>query len=357
MEYGHGGDIYSRSISMDFSANLNPLGLPKGVKDALKKGILRCQVYPDSRCAALIEALASHYQMPQKWVLAGNGAADLIFNLAFGLGPKRAVLLAPTFSEYGSALLAAGCEIRYYDLKKEEKFSLNEKDFCCFLEQEGSKTDLVFLCNPNNPTGLFLDGQAVKRIAETCKKKQMVLAVDECFCDFLPEPKKATILPYLAEFPNVIVLKAFTKTYAMAGLRLGYCFCSNEKILHKMEQVRQPWSVSALAQEAGIWALKETDYVEQARKILSSERDFLKKVLTELGFEVWESQANYLFFYDKNHEENWLYEKLLETGVLIRSCGNYRGLNGRYYRICIKTREENEKLIRRLEEQLWQKQS
>ena len=345
MEYEHGGDIYSRQIDADFSTNLSPLGLPEGVKEAVGQGIFLCGQYPDSQCRALKEALAVCHQVPEKWIICGNGAAELIFNLAFGLKPQKAIVLSPTFSEYGSALSAAGGEITYFDLKEEEGFALKEEEFCRFLEKEGNQGEIVFLCNPNNPTGLASDRLAVKKIAEVCRRKEMVLAVDECFCDFLPEPKQSSILPYLKEFPNTVVLKAFTKTYALAGIRLGYGICADTKILEQMERVRQPWSVSVLAQEAGIAALKEKQYVERVRTLIGQEREFLKAGLENLGFLVWDSRANYLFFKDANHRENWLYQKLLEQRVLIRSCGNYRGLDGHYCRICIKTRKENEEFL------------
>ncbi|MGI5946299.1 MAG: pyridoxal phosphate-dependent aminotransferase [Lachnospiraceae bacterium] len=345
MEYEHGGDIYSQQIDVDFSTNLSPLGIPEGVKEAVSQGIFMCARYPDSRCKALREALAEYHQVPEEWIICGNGAAELIFNLAFGLKPQKAIVPSPTFSEYGSALSAAGCEITHFDLKEEEGFALKEEEFCRFLEERGSKGNLVFLCNPNNPTGLVSDCLAVKKIAAVCRQKQMILVADECFCDFLLEPEQSSILPYLKEFPNVMVLKAFTKTYALAGIRLGYGICADVKILEQMEQVRQPWSVSVLAQEAGIAALKEKQYVERVRTLIGQEREFLKAGLENLGFLVWDSRANYLFFKDKIYRENWLYQRLLEKKVLIRSCGNYRGLDGHYYRICIKTRKENEEFL------------
>ena len=138
----------------------------------------------------------------------------------------------------------------------------------------------------------------------------------------------------MKEFPNTVVLKAFTKTYALAGIRLGYGICADTKILEQMERVRQPWSVSVLAQEAGIAALKRKAIRQKGSEpLLAEEREFLKAGLENLGFLVWDSRANYLFFKDANHRENWLYQKLLEQRVLIRSCGNYRGLDGHYCRI------------------------
>ncbi len=345
MEYGHGGDIYSQKVKLDFSANINPLGLPDGVKEALKKGISLCSSYPDSQCRTLVTALSEYHKLPEEWIVCSNGAADLIFQLAFGCRPDKALLVSPSFSEYSSALAAAGCDIQYFELGEEDGYALDTARFCSFLKENCTGKTMVFLCNPNNPTGLVLDSPDVLKIAEVCQDNGMILAVDECFCDFLDKPERCSIIPRLGEFPNTVVIKAFTKMYGMAGLRLGYGLCSSKEILESVRKVRQPWSVSVLAQEAGTAALKERDYVETTRKLIRCERDYLKKGLEALGFLVWDSRANYLFFKDTNQEPEKLYGQMLEKGILIRSCKNYQGLNGSYYRICVRTREENKQFL------------
>jgi len=214
---------------------------------------------------------------------------------------------------------------------------------------------MIFLCNPNNPTGFAAKREELAEFLDFCREKEIFCVVDECFNEFLQEPEYYSILEDLQkqEYGHVFLLKAFTKIYAMAGLRLGYGICFNRKISDRMEELRQPWSVSSLAQAAGIAALKETDYVEQTRALITSEREFLKQKLLELGFFVFEPMANYIFFRDMRRtaleEENLLYRQLLERKVLIRSCSNYRGLDGTYYRICVKQRKENEEFISILE--------
>lgn len=350
MEYKHGGDIYSQAIKMDFSANINPLGLPERVQEALIGAISRCSCYPDSRCRSLIEELSRYHNLPKEWIICGNGAADLIFSLVFAQKPKRAVILAPSFSEYSQALKAIGCSITYFDLPPEQGFALNADMFCCFLKETGNlEGGMVFLCNPNNPTGLTIDRDAVRRIGQVCREKGALLIVDECFCELTEEPEKISGIPWLAENPGMFILKAFTKSYAMAGLRLGYGLCSDPEILEKINQVRQPWSVSLLSQEAGKAALGEREYREKTRRLILTEREFLKRGLERLNFQVWDSKANYLLFLDKERGQGELYRLLKEKGVLIRCCENYRGLTGQYYRICVKTREENQKFLEILE--------
>ncbi len=369
-KYQHGGDIYSNKVSIDYSANINPLGLPQGVKEELARCIEGpvCCVYPDSRCRDLVKALSDYHQAPEDWILCGDGAADLIFGLAFALKPKKALLLAPSFLEYEQALKAVDCDISLFYLKEENGYRLDVEELCETLEQTSGPQDMtavgcsdqqksvsatphgydiLFLCNPNNPTGIAVKKEQVLKLAETCEKTGTFLVVDECFEEFLDEPEAYSIIPFLEKLPHVFVLKAFTKIYAMAGMRLGYALCSDEDVLTKICQVRQPWSVSGLAQRAGIAALKETEYVLKTRKLIHEQREKMEAALKGLGYIVYPSQANYIFFKERSREDipTSLYARMLNQGVLIRSCSNYPGLDASCYRICVKTEEENREFL------------
>lgn len=342
-EYQHGGDIYSQEILLDYSANINPLGMPESVKEAVRQAVDHAAVYPDSCCRRLRAALGEFHQVEPERIICGNGAADLIFQLAYALKPKRALLPAPTFSEYGQALAAAGTEIHLCCLRETDNFRFNLE---LWKERaEEVRPELTFFCNPNNPTGLAVKKEVLEEMARFCLEQRIFLAVDECFCEFLDDPEGHSILGELGRFPNVFVLKAFTKIYAMAGLRLGYGICGDPGLVDRLENVRQPWTVSALAQEAGLAALKETDYVERTRELVRAQRQVLKDGLARLGLAVWDSQANYLFF----RGPEGLKERLAARKVLIRSCANYPGLDGRYYRICVGTEENNRRFLRELE--------
>ncbi len=346
MEYQHGGDIYSQKISMDYSVSLNPLGLPEGVKNAVKEAAENCSCYPDSESRSLTKALAEFWCIPQDTVICGNGAADLIFNLVLALKPGQAVIPIPTFSEYAQALRGVGCRIEEFVMEEKAGFALDTDKFCRFLEKNGDSLQMAFLCNPNNPTGLTVPRTGIERIMQICEDRGILLVVDECFCEFLDDSSEISAVPLIPRYRNLFILKAFTKTYAMAGLRLGYGICRNEALLERMKQVRQPWPVSSVAQAAGIAALKEEAYVADAKMLIEEERRFLREGLESLGFRVWDSQANYLFFKDvRRVPERELFQALLEKGILIRSCANYSGLSGRYYRIGVKSREENQKLL------------
>jgi threonine-phosphate decarboxylase len=351
MEYQHGGDIYTNRVAMDYSANINPLGLPEGVKKALLQAVENCSCYPDSRCGKLITDLGAFHGFSQKHIICGNGAADLIFQIVQVIKPGRALLTAPSFLEYEQALETVSSEIIWYDLKETDGFHLSVKELIQWLKGSSQKIEMLFLCNPNNPTGFALPKEEMKALLDVCSEKGIFCVVDECFNEFLDDPNAYSVLDVISKggYDHVFVLKAFTKIYAMAGVRLGYGISTSEKTIESMNRIRQPWSVSALAQAAGEAALDETEYVKETRRLISGEREYLKKNLDSLGFLVFHSMANYLFFKDTRKKalsvEKLLYKELLDRQVLIRSCSNYRGLDHTYYRICVKQRMENDAFL------------
>ena len=337
----HGGDVYKYDHCLDFSANCNPLGTPQSVKQAIIDSVEDLSDYPRVGCGPLKEAIADYEYTKKEYLICGNGAADLIFSLCRAQNPKKALLLAPTFAEYAQALEAVGCEVDREILKKEDGFTLQRT-----ILEKLQKEDLqmVFLCNPNNPTGILINPKLLREIVTICEKRNIYLVVDECFLDFVSEPEVHTLKGELEGKQYLFLLKAFTKRYAMAGLRLGYGITSSETLMEKMEQQLQPWNVSMPAQEAGVAALKETAYVEKARELIFQEQAFLKDGLKACGYPVLDSQANYVFF----EGEPDLYEKLLEEGVMIRDCSNYPGLWKGCYRIAVKLHNENEQLLRKI---------
>ena len=247
-------------------------------------------------------------------------------------------MTAPTFSEYEEATKIFGSIIEYHYLHKENGFRLDETIFESIIPG----IDLMFLCNPNNPTGVLTEKDMVLKLAEKCKASNTMLVVDECFIDFLENPKDYSIVDQLNSFKNVIVLKAFTKIFAMAGIRLGYGICADTDMINRLCSVGQPWSVSVVAQKCGVAALKELEYVRRTRLLIDENRRYLIEKLRDLGLEVFDSKANYIIF-RTNHKT--ILKDLERFGILIRTCGNYVGLDDTYYRIAVKSREDNEYLI------------
>ena len=350
MENQHGGDVYGGGITLDFSANTNPLGTPPGVLEAVCRALPQLHRYSDPYCRRLVQAIAAHEQVPASYVLCGNGAADLIYAYCAALRPRTAAEPAPTFAEYGLGLAQVGCRAAPYFLHQAENFDVDE-GFLPFLEAK--KPEVVFLCTPNNPTGRLLPLPLLERILQRCAAWGARVFLDECFLDLTEDGVSAKSL--LTAHPELLILKAFTKSYGMAGIRLGYCLCADSALLHRMASASQPWNVSSLAQSAGVAALAEQNFLQRTRSLVHTERRWLTDSLTALGFWVCPSQANYLLF----HGPLGLREGLLRQGIAIRGCGNYSGLDDGWYRIAVRPHEENKALITAIrqfceERSLWQ---
>ncbi|MDD2979666.1 MAG: pyridoxal phosphate-dependent class II aminotransferase [Hespellia sp.] len=333
----HGGDVYRHKEVIDFSSNMNPLGTPQGVLEAARESLLNIVHYPDCFCTELRQAIAKAESVPMEWVLCGNGAAELLFSLTLARKPERALLVSPSFLEYEQALKAVDCDMEYLNLKEEEGFQVTGE----LLGHLTEELDVLFLCNPNNPTGLLIERELVLEILEACREHHILLVLDECFLDFVDGREEYEVSDCLRDYPNLFLLKAFTKRYAIAGIRLGYGLCSDELLLERMGEVTQPWNVSIPAQAAGIAALRETEYVRRGIEMIRTERDYLMREMRSMGLSVFDSRANYIFF--RGPKE--LYEQALEAGFLIRDCRNYRGLTAGYYRIAVRTHAENERLM------------
>lgn len=352
MKNPHGGDVYEGNILLDYSANINPLGTPDGVTDALHQALRRIRQYPDPYCRELVKAISVFEEVPGEYILCGNGAAELIYVYCSTVRPKRALEVVPTFSEYSLGLEQAGSQIERYLLRQEDQFELKET-FLEYLLQV--QPEVLFLCNPNNPTGRLISEDLLEKLLQLCRQRNIRLFLDECFLDL--SEGGVSMKPYLEQIPQLFILKAFTKSYGMAGVRLGYGLCADKKLLGEISVAMQPWNVSLLAQEAGVAALQETDFLQKSREVIRTERQWLKCKLEELGFWVCPSQANYLFFCGKPG----LDEALRRRGIAIRNCENYRGLTSGWYRIAVRLHEENEQLITEMKqvckEEIWQERS
>ena len=342
MERIHGGDWAAYELEygkmpLDFSASLSPLGMPGRVYQAAVDAMRGAGRYPDPSCRRLRAALSERHGVDRAQIVCGAGAADLIDRLARVLQPKRALIPAPTFSEYERALLSVGCEVERFPLPGD--FHLQEE----FVGAITPETDAVFLCNPNNPTGLLTEPALLRR----CLERGGTLIVDECFLDLTDDPARYSLVSFLRDYPNLILLRAFTKTFAMAGLRLGYALCGSAETARALRDVGQPWPVSVPAEAAGIAALKEPDYENEVRAFLHTERARMLQTLSGMGLRVVPGQANFLLFYS---EDTDLAQKLRTKGILLRDCRDFPGLCPGWYRTAIRKREENDMLLKALGE-------
>ncbi len=338
----HGGDIYEKEIKLDFSANLNPLGMPKSAREAAKAAVDFSVNYPDPFCRRLVSALSASEGVAADCILCGNGASELIYAYCSAVKAEKALVTAPSYADYTVALSAAGTKVVRYTLDEDSSFEVN-RVIIDAIEKEEAK--LVFLCNPNNPTGLLTDEGVLMAILDYCKENDIRLFVDECFLDLTDG---MSLKQHIKTCSNLFILKAFTKTYAMPGLRLGYCMTSDQQILQAMSYMTQAWNVSVPAQAAGIAALAEKSYLKDAKDLIKEERSYLSNMLVLTGFKVYSSDANYILF----KAGEGLDQKLLKKGILIRNCDNYPGLDRGFYRVAVKTRFENEELIKAIKEVL-----
>ena len=276
--------------------------------------------------------------MNMEEIFCGNGAAELFFTAVQAVWPQKALVIAPSFSEYEEALRSVGAEVEYYYLCEEDNFQIRGD----YVDKLSEEIDMIFLCNPNNPTGQTIDRDMLIKILDRCKKQNIVVILDECFLEFLDEPNRYEMSDLRGEYPNLLIIKAFTKIFSMPGLRLGYAISSNQDILEEMSWKLQQWNVSVPAQMAGVAALeKPKEYIRQTREYVSGQREYMRNIMKMMGYVVFASKANYLFFKGRPGLE----KEALEAGFLIRDCQNYEGLSEGFYRIAVRTKEENERLI------------
>ena len=342
----HGGDwaAYQREYGaapLDFSANVSPLGVPGCVLRAIERAAREADRYPDPDCHALCAAVAAREGVMPEQTLCGAGALDLIYRAVFAARPRRALVTAPCFGEYEAALEAAGGEIVRVPLN--EAFRLDERVFNAL---DGA--EMVILCQPNNPSGVSVDSDLTRRIVARCADVGCRVLFDECFVGFLDEPEAHSMKPLLSECPNLLIVNAFTKLHALAGARVGWALCADTAFLDAMRRAGPPWAVSHLAQAAGLAALADTGYAERVRALVRRERVWLFAELSDLGFRVVPGEANFLLF----RSETPLDAPLRERGILIRTCADFAGLDRSWYRVAVRTREDNARLIAALREVL-----
>lgn len=344
----HGGDWAGfeqeyGTLPLDFSASISPLGVPEGVLRAICDAAARADRYPDPSCRALRAAIGDKEGVPAENILCGNGAAELIYRAVLARKPKRALVTDPSFSEYEAALKTAGCQIAYHALRREKGFVPDDS-----ILQDIDGMDIVFLCQPNNPTGVSVPMPLLRRVLERCRAAGALLVADECFVDLMDEPEAHTLVGELSCGGGLLILRSFTKLYAMAGIRLGYCLSADRTFLEAMAAGGPPWSVSELAQTAGLAALEETAYAGQVRTLVRDQRPKLRAALEGLGLSVIPGEANYLLFQSPID----LAAPLARRGILLRGCGGFRGLDGSWYRAAVRTGQDNERLIEAIREAL-----
>ena len=343
-EYSHGGNAAfenGNEIIMDLSANINPLGMPKNVRNAIIREIKNCNRYPDNFSTGLREKIANFENVKTDWVFCGNGTSDIIFRLPKTIQTNKMMFATPAFQDYERSARSSDAEIVRYNLYPENGFAL-DSDFIEAVRRE--KPGLIFICNPNNPTGKITETGLIGELLDASRQTGALVVVDECFMDFVEQSNEYTSKIFLEKYSNLVILKAFTKLFALPGIRLGYALCADKTRIDSLYFHGADWPVSNLAQAAGIAALEEAEnYIKQTAAYVAAERIAIEKELDRLGYKIFEACANYVFL--QNPHPFDLCTELDKKGIRIRSCKNFPGLDGSYYRIAVSKKEYNARLL------------
>ena len=326
---------------IDFSSNVTPLGAPKSVLTVLKRKIGMISSYPDSNSHKLEQSIQKYTKLPSSNIVIGNGATELIYNFCSAfLSQNTPVFMAiPTFGEYQSASILNGCNVDHF-----KTMSL-EKDIDDFIKKI-PKNGCVFVCNPNNPTGELLSRDLIAKIISNSKKKSSLVFLDECFIEMTPG-KTESIISSIKKFDNLFVLRSLTKSFGLAGLRIGYGIGSKQMI-SILKKIKIPWSVNALAQEGAIAALNNLSHLQKSKSIIKKESKYLKQRISDIdGFKCYDTSTNFLLIHTRLNSTS-LQKKLLRKRILIRDCKNFQGLDNNYIRVAVKTRKENNALLKEL---------
>jgi len=378
----HGGNIYKvfreKNLKeiLDYSSNINPYGIPESLKKRITENLEILERYPDPDYVELREKLAHLNKVGMSDIVLGNGATEIIFLFMKVINPKKILIVSPTFGEYERAVKATEIsgdtvslsssngdnknienkkiEIEYFELKESDDFKLNIGNLKNELE---NKYDLLIICNPNNPTGKFLKLAQTEEILKECNKYDTKLFIDEAFIEFLADGMKESIINTEENKKNLFVTRAFTKFFAIPGLRLGYGMYFDKELEKKISEKKEPWSVNNFAEMAGLTVLDDAEYIEKTLKWIAEEKIYMYEKLNKIsGMKVYETEVNFITgkidekLFSEGVNVKILREKMFEQGILIRDASNFKFLDERFFRLAIKDRASNERVIEAMKE-------
>jgi len=346
----HGGNIYKfqregKIDILDYSSNINPLGVPQKFINIAKESFDKLVNYPDPYYIDLRKKIAEFNSLDLSNIIVGNGATEILFLYLKSLKPKKVLILAPCFAEYERALKSVSAEINYFELKESDNFYPNIENLK--REIETNSYDLFFFFNPNNPTGQFIKLEDIKKVVEVCENKNTKIFVDEAFIEFIENWQEKTVS--LFKNKNIFIMRAFTKFFAIPGLRLGYGIGFDDEILNKMWDEKEPWTVNTFANLAGLVMLDDKEYIEKSEKWILEEKKFMYKELSEFQYlKAYKTECNFILLKIQNISSTSLRDKMIEKNILIRDASNFKFLDYHFVRLAIKDRESNIKVLEAL---------
>ena len=346
---GHGGNVkqicdkygLNPDEIIDFSASINPLGCPDVVRKAVAEQFNDIQHYPDSQCNDLRKAIAERTSCNESNVIIGNGSNELFYLIPRALQPKKGVLLQPTFAEFSDAFSNSNIDVIEI-INDDKDFPLINTNIPRLKSVEEC---MVFLCNPNNPTGQLTRKEDIIELVKDNPKRMIV--IDEAFMDFIEDDEKYSVIKEAPLMDNLIVVRSLTKFYGFPGLRLGY-LVSNESTVNKLMRYKEPWTVNTIAQVAGLAAINDKEFAINTRQYISVEKAFLYDGLTTIkGIHPFQPTVNFILvrIEESKKTSSSIQDVLMKNNILIRNCSNFKGLDETYFRVAVKTRKQNQKLL------------
>lgn len=354
METVHGGDLdaavrlygLKREEIKDFSGNINPFGMPESAKKAIIDNIEKASTYPDKNYLELRMAIAKYVGADTKSVIVGNGGTELISLFIRATGAKKALIVAPVYSEYEREIRINGGSCVYYALREERSFSADISDLCAHINGD---IDLLAICNPNNPTGTAISSDDMETVVRACSERNIRVLIDETYCEFADVLKYSSV-SIAEKYDGVIVIRGVSKFFASPGLRLGYAVCG-EKMLAEMDKIRDPWTVNILAAIAAEAFFYDKDYIEATKLFFTEERERVKNRLSQIkSIRVYETVTNFQLFKLLTGEISSadIFEKLIAKGMMIRDAKSFMFLDSSFLRFCFLKREDNDCLLNEL---------
>lgn len=351
-EFEHGGDVYTKGILvgrelLDFSSNINPLGVPNSFLQCLDEGIKAVTRYPDIEYRQLKSSICSYINKPfieDQNLLLGNGAAEII-DLVIG-SLKSMLLVVPSFSEYENSASKAKVEIIYSYLKND--MSIDYGDI--FIKLEEGSVEALVIANPNNPNGAVIDKTKFKPIMELCRSKQITIIIDEAFIEFVGN-SSVSFIEDMKDYENLFIIRALTKFFALPGIRLGYGLSRDKSLVKSIKERQNPWNINCFAETAAKYVLKDSEYIEKSLKWMAEELPYLTEKLkkVEIIEQAYKSSCNFILCKLKKITDVELYDYCLSKGIVIRRASNFRDLNSSYVRFAVKDRKSNERLVKILD--------
>lgn len=346
----HGGDIWGvakqRSVAIsrliDFSANINPLGLSVKAKKRLVSDIGLVSHYPDRDQTELRGLIASRNNIARDCILFGNGSTHLIHLIPRFKRYRKALIVEPTFSEYRAALSNCGAKITAFPLKAQENFRFDPRTFIESVNRE--RPDAVFLANPNNPTGTLIPRRQLSRAVTFCEQNGIDLVLDESFIELTPGV--SMVVPASCS-RHLIIIRSLTKCFALAGLRIGY-LVADRSVIEGLAASIESWSVNTLALSAAAACISDAKYLQKSLRLIQREREYLFRGVAKLGWlHPYPSKANFLLarIQEPRFNSASLKRKLETANILIRDTCDFRGLGTKHVRLAVRPRAENRRLL------------